>query len=105
MKDAILQYRNAVKSLEDLKANELPRGARVLVNHERYSGEGVVATDSECPPDQVAVLLPNGNVWRYPLESVRAINFIFVSHGGQIDTQSSLQAFAEAHGVKLAPEK
>lgn len=65
------RYRRAVKSLEKLKAKCFYHGTPVTVNCQCYKGPGVAVTDGECWPDHVAVSLPNGNTWRYPLEAVR----------------------------------
>lgn len=65
------RYRRAVKSLEKLKANHFYHGTPVTVKHARYVGPGMAVTDGECWPDHVSVSLPNGNTWRYPIESVR----------------------------------
>lgn len=59
--------------LERAKLTVFPHGAEVLVNCERYKGPGIAVSDSQCPVDQVAVCLPNGNTWFYPIESVRAV--------------------------------
>lgn len=67
----LARYRRAVKSLEKLKAKQFYHGTTVTVNCARYKGPGVAVTDGDCWPDHVAVSLPNGNTWRYPLESVR----------------------------------
>lgn len=64
------RYRRAVKSLEKLKAKLFYHGTPVWVNDARYTGPGVAVTDGECWPDHVAVSLPNGNTWRYPVTSV-----------------------------------
>lgn len=65
------RYRRALKSLEKFKAKHFYHGTPVTVNCARYKGPGVAVTDGECWPDHVAVSLPNGNTWRYPLEAVR----------------------------------
>lgn len=65
------RYRQSVKSLEKLKAREFYHGTPVMVSCDRYVGPGVAVTDGDCWPDHVAVSLPNGNTWRYPIESVR----------------------------------
>ena len=65
------RYRRAVKALERLKAKHFYHGTPVTVYHARYKGPGIAVTDGDCWPDHVAVSLPNGNTWRYPLESIR----------------------------------
>ena len=65
------RYRRAVKSLEKLKTKHFYHGTPVTVNCPRYKGPGVAVTDGTCWPDHVAVSLPNGNTWRYPIEAVR----------------------------------
>lgn len=66
----LAQYRRSVKSLEILKAKHFHHGTPVIVDCARYKGPGIAVTDGECWPDHVAVSLPNGNTWRYPLEAV-----------------------------------
>lgn len=65
------RYRQSVRALEKVKAENFYHGTPVEVNHPRYKGPGIAVTDGDCWPDHVAVSLPNGNTWRYPLESVR----------------------------------
>ena len=66
-------YRKSVESLERIKSERFYHGTDVIVNDPRYKGPGVAVTDNWCPPDQVTVSLPNGNSWRYPIESVEPI--------------------------------
>lgn len=66
-------YRNSVQSLERIKSERFYHGTDVIVNNPRYKGPGIAVTDNWCPPDQVTVSLPNGNSWRYPIESVEPI--------------------------------
>lgn len=66
-------YRKSVESLERLKSERFYHGTGVIVNHPRYKGPGIAVTDGECWPDHVAVSLPNGNTWRYPIETVQPI--------------------------------
>lgn len=65
------RYRNALAELERHKADRFYPGTHVLVNCSRYHGHGIAVTDNQCPPDQIAVRLENGNVWWYPLEACR----------------------------------
>lgn len=65
------RYRQAVKSLEKLKAREFYDGTPVIVNYYHYEVPGVAVTDNGCSPDHVAVSLSNGNTWRYPIEAVK----------------------------------
>jgi hypothetical protein len=66
-------YRTVHKILDDARAFNFPRGTKVNVKADRYNGPGIVAHLSECPPDQVPVLLGNGNTWWYPIETVTPI--------------------------------
>ncbi len=67
----IARYRRAVESLEKFKVTHFCHGTKVIVDNPRYKGPGVAVTDGTCWPDHVAVSLPNGNTWRYPIENVR----------------------------------
>ena len=62
------RYRQHRDSLATAKATEFPVGDVVYVNSPRCHDFGIVANDGNCPVDQLAVELENGNVWWYPLE-------------------------------------
>lgn len=64
----IQEWRHLALILKHHKGTRFPAGSNVIVKAPRYKGPGVVAGDSECPADHLAVRLPNGNVWFYPLE-------------------------------------
>lgn len=68
----VRRYRHWQSRLERAKELIFKRGTKVVVNCERYQGPGVVVLNSECPPDRLPVRIPNGNVWFYPLECIRA---------------------------------
>lgn len=72
--DLLGRYRCAVLALEKVKAERFYHGTPVTVDDERYRGPGIAVTDGTCWPDFVAVALPNGNTWRYPMENVRPNN-------------------------------
>ena len=65
------RYRSVVRALERRRAKHFYHGTPVMVMCNRYHGQGVAVTDHLCPPDKVAVALPNGNTWWYPMEAVR----------------------------------
>ncbi len=69
--ERVERYQAARRELQEYKDREFPRGQAVHVDTGRYRGPGSVAARGECPPDQVAVLLENGNVWWYPIDHVR----------------------------------
>jgi hypothetical protein len=64
-------YATARAALEKYRDENYSRGTPVMVNCNRYVGPGLAVRDAQCPLDQVAVVLENGNVWWYPLESVQ----------------------------------
>ena len=70
MKKAADAYRRQLAKLTALVMLNFPVGTHVEVNHGRYRGPGRIVPSYSCPPDQVAVLLPNDNIWFYPVESV-----------------------------------
>lgn len=71
IKPVIEAWRAATQQLIAFKASIFPKGTPVLVNADRYRGPGVVGfRTSDVPPDQVPVLLGNGNTWWYPIETV-----------------------------------
>jgi hypothetical protein len=60
-------YRVALRNLNLLRASRFRTGTPVRVSAEKYEGMGVVVADSLCPPTQIPVQLPNGNVWYYDM--------------------------------------
>lgn len=69
--ERVERYHAARRELQEYKEREFGKGMRVRVDSGRYRGPGSVVADSQCPPDQVAVQLENGNVWWYPIDHVR----------------------------------
>ena len=49
-------------------------GQRVMVNNERYHGEGIVQGDDGKYRRMVAVRLGNGNTWRYEVETATLVH-------------------------------
>ena len=49
----------------------IPEGAKVIVDHPRYHGPGIVSFDSAIHKRYVAVTLGNGNTWHYERDTVR----------------------------------
>lgn len=45
-------------------------GQRVIVNHPRYRGKGIVRYDTGERKRVVGVLIPNGNIWEYESDTV-----------------------------------
>jgi hypothetical protein len=74
LKPLLERYRRAWTALEQYKSTHFYHGTPVTVSHPRYTGLGVAVTDGTCWPDHVAVRLPNGNTWRYPMEYVKPNN-------------------------------
>ena len=62
------RYRSAAHVLIGYRDRVFPKGSVVYVDCDRYRGPGIAARDSACPPDQLPVLLGNGNTWWYPIE-------------------------------------
>ena len=69
--ERVERYHAALRDLQEYKDREFPMGQSVHVSTGRYHGPGIVVANGQCPPDQVAVLLENGNVWWYPIDHVR----------------------------------
>ena len=68
----INEYRCAREALDKYRSETFPVGTKVYVNHQRYQGPGMIALRNiETGCDQLPVLLPNGNVWWYEMETVR----------------------------------
>ena len=68
----LTSYRACHNALVIHRTQQFPSGTEVKVNVPgRYVGPGVAVQDG-CPADQVAVRLPNGNTWWYPLDCVQA---------------------------------
>jgi len=68
-------FRQCRTRLIDYKAQVFPREQPVQVNCARYQGTAIVILDAECPPDMLAVGLPNGNHHWYPLEACTPANW------------------------------
>jgi len=67
----------STETIEEIIAKHFPEelpiiepGTRVMVNNERYHGEGIAKRDDATLPRYVAVLLGNGNIWGYERETV-----------------------------------
>lgn len=74
MRQLVTDYRTARERLLSHRGNLFKNHALVHVDCPRYLGLGVVDSDPACPPDQVPVLLCNGNTWWYPVESVTPVD-------------------------------
>lgn len=68
------EYRAARDRLISHRGNRFQPRRLVHVDCPRYLGLGAIAVDSECPLDHVPVLLGNGNVWWYPVESCTPVD-------------------------------
>lgn len=68
----VKRYRHWQSRLERAKELIFKPGTKVVVNCDRYRGPGVVTREDGCPADHLPVRVPNGNVWWYPLECIRA---------------------------------
>lgn len=71
--DLVATYVAARSALWTAKVKTFPRGQPVHVNSTRYTGFGVRLLEDNEPPDHLAVLLENGNVWWYPIEACRPV--------------------------------
>ena len=67
-------YRNAYAALWSHRGNRFQFRQLVRVDCSRYHGLGSVDRDPACPPDNVPVLLGNGNTWWYPVEAVTPVS-------------------------------
>lgn len=67
---AIASFRNLRDALKAAKDSLYPKGCVVRVDNPRYHGLGIVARQAECPDDRLPVLLSNGNIWWYELETI-----------------------------------
>lgn len=52
----------------------------VIVSHPRYHGDGIVRYEDGTPPGDLAVMLCNGNVWRYPVIDCKPIPLKDAAH-------------------------
>jgi hypothetical protein len=66
-------WQSAVRDLMDYRKIHLPAGTRVLVSSPRYSGIGRMTPSVLCQPDEVSVMLPDGNIWTYRITEVEPI--------------------------------
>ncbi len=74
-------YRTVTETLKRERDARFPKGVNVMVKSPRYRGSGVTADSTDLQPDQVALLLENGNVWGYAIDSVEAIECVQVIGG------------------------
>lgn len=66
-------YRETGRLLERDREQLFPRGCVVRVEHNRFTGLGLVAYSEDCPLDQLPVLLESGNIWWYELETCQRV--------------------------------
>lgn len=66
-----ISFRLLRENIKTQKQIEFPGGCGVFVSCPRYTGSGMVVHMDDCPPDQLSVLLENGNVWYYPIEACK----------------------------------
>lgn len=62
---AFINYRKALIRLAATLDEFFPMNRPVFVEGVKYRGYGCRVADTLCPPDYLAVLLENGNVWFY----------------------------------------
>ena len=67
---AVTRFREARNRLIEAKEASYPQWYVVRVDNPRYHGIGIVSRQSECPEDRLPVLLSNGNIWWYELETI-----------------------------------
>ena len=67
--EALDAYKSAAMKLERLRREQFPEGCSVRIASGQYHGLGEVVAVPECPLDQIAVRIENGNLWWYPLET------------------------------------
>ena len=71
--EVVRDWREASKALKAWRALEFPSGTVVKVNCPRFTGQGIVDSQSEVAADLLAVRLENGNVWWYPVEACSVV--------------------------------
>ncbi len=77
LEKCLKDYRDSAENLARLKECLFPiHSTKVayVTNPGRYCGFGIAIISDGCPADQMDVLLENGNIWRYPLETVAPSN-------------------------------
>ncbi len=63
----VIEFRRAESKLTAARAEMFPHHSIVRVDNPRFRGFGVVALDHSCGPDQLPVILENGNIWWYDI--------------------------------------
>lgn len=73
--DVISAFREARDTLVKWKVATFKHRQKVFVHCGRYVGPGEAwhPENRDCPPDHLLVMLGNGNVWFYPLETIRVV--------------------------------
>lgn len=71
--ETLQQFRAAYEALVTYSKAEFPCGSKVRVNNPgRYVGPGISRGPASGYPDKLAVELPNGNTWWYPIETIES---------------------------------
>ena len=76
--NVIDEFRAARDAIQKWKLDTFRHGQIVFVDCGRYTGQGEAwhPDNRDCPADELPVLLTNGNVWCYPLDSIRTLEVI-----------------------------
>lgn len=69
LKAALNDYRDARARVRMIANEHLPAGSVVRVDHPRFHGLGILVSLA-AEPERVDVLLENGNVWSYGIETI-----------------------------------
>lgn len=67
LRQLLENYRRAEQALRLFRQANYPTGKAVIVDAEKYHGQGIVDADSLCPITKIPVRLENGNVWYYDM--------------------------------------
>lgn len=68
-----LAYHSAEKAMLEAKASRFAHHSVVQVASPRFNGYGIVVLEDGCPPGELAVLIENGNVWRYLAQACQPV--------------------------------
>lgn len=69
----LLAYLSTEKAMLEAKAARFTHHCVVYVACPRFNGYGIVVLEDGCPPGELAVLIENGNVWRYLAQACQPV--------------------------------
>lgn len=74
IENTVKDWRVVSARIEDFKRTNFPHGTPVYCTAPSFKGHGISMGKSDgARPDQLPVLLENGNTWHYPIEEIHRL--------------------------------